>query len=322
MPQESAPAQIIYEYIKANTKDGRLPDGFDIPWLKSMWAPGAQDGVFLYHMAPIESAPDPAREQKILKALKLMASENSGAHVNEVLAIFEELDKKDSIVRLFDLICRTIASHQKELDLMTLLDFGDYLICKGTSLLAAKLGLNILAPFSVPFVEEVAMEFGVYDEFTYYAARILGNNRWPNGNAELFELAKNVRGWGRIHAVEYLEPATQEIRDWLLFEGADNTVIPQYSANICLQKAGAEQRLDGHLTAKEFDAIQSLIRESLTPDGPGPGITDGGRLLPKFIQKAEVFTPDTGVIRMILDSADKYALDRKTVEAAKKLAGV
>ena len=183
MPQESAPKQIIYEYIKANTKDGRLPDGFDIPWLKGMWAPGARDGVALQHMVPIELTPDPERDRKILKALQLMASENNGDHVNEVFAIFEELDEKDSIVRLFDPIVQTIVNHQKELDLMTLIKYGDFLICSGSSLLAVKLGLSVLAPFNVPFVEEVAMEFGVYDEFTYFAARILGNQTWPNGNA-------------------------------------------------------------------------------------------------------------------------------------------
>ncbi|MBR4502183.1 MAG: hypothetical protein IKP22_09870 [Clostridia bacterium] len=321
MPQGSAPRQIIYEYIKSNTKDGRLPEGFDIPWLEDVWAPGAQDGVALQHMVPIGSTRDPERDEKILKGLKLMASENNAAHVDEVFAVFGELDKKDSIVRLFDPIVRTIASRREELDLMALLDFGDFLICNGTSLLAVKLGLNVLAPFSVPFVEEVAMEFGVYDEFTYYAARILGNRQWPNGNAELFDLAKNVRGWGRIHAVEWLVPATQEIRDWLLFEGADNTVIPQYSADICLQKAEAEKRLEGQLTEKEYYAIENLIRESLTPGGPCPGVTDGDRLLPKFIEKAAVFPPDTGVIRMILDSAAEYGLDQSTIETAKKLAG-
>jgi hypothetical protein len=93
---------------------------------------------------------------------------------------------------------------------------------------------------------------GVYDEFTYYSARTLSKGSWPKGNEELFILAKNVHGWGRIHAVEWIKPETQEIKDWLLFEGADNTVIPQYSANICLQKAEAENRLEGDLSTREY----------------------------------------------------------------------
>ena len=320
MSQESAvnPTCPIYEYIKDNTKDGRLPDGFEIPWLKDIWAPGAQDGVALNHMIPIELTPGAERDQKILEVLKLMASENNGDHVDEVFAVMEELDKKDSIVRLYDPITRMIASHQKELDLHTLLQFGDYLICKGTSLLAVKLGLSVIAPFSAPFVEDVAVEFGVYDEFTYYAARILSHKCWENGNAKLFELAKAVKGWGRIHAVEWLEPETPEIRDWLLFEGANNTVIPQYSANICLQKAEAEKRLDCSLTANEYTAIGKLIRESLV-QGPCRGVTNGERLLSKYILKAQDFPADPEFIRIVLEAADEYHLNKNVIEAAKRL---
>ncbi len=320
MSQESASGPIcpIYEYIKDNTKEGCLPEGFEIPWIKDIWAPGAHDGVALYHMVPIASAPDAERDQKILEALKLMASENNGDHVNEVFAVFEELDKKDSIVRLYDPITRIIAVHQKEMDLHTLLQFGDFLICNGTSLLAVKLGLSVIAPFNAPFVEDVATEFGVYDEFTYYAARILSDGCRPGSNAKLFELAGNVKGWGRIHAVEWLEPETPEIRDWLLFEGANNTIDPQYSADVCLQKAEAEKRLDCSLTADEYAAIGKLIRASLV-QGPCRGITDGERLLSKYIQKAQGFPADPELIRIILEAADEYSLNRNVVEEAKRL---
>ena len=323
MSQESAvnPTCSIYDYIKGNTKDGRLPEGFRIPWLQDMWAPGAHDGVALNHMIPIALKPDPERDQKILEALKLMASENNGDHVDEVFAIAEELDKKDSIVRLYDPIIRMIAEHQKEMDLLTLLQFGDFLICKGTSFLAVKLGLSVIAPFNAPFVEDVAVEFGVYDEFTYYAARILTNACWPDGNAKLFELARNVKGWGRIHAVEWIRPETPEIRDWLLFEGADNTIIPQYSANICLQKAEAKKRLEDSLTADEYTAIGKLIRESLV-QGPCRGVTDGEELLSKYILKAQEFPTDPELIPMILEAAEEYNLNKNVIEAAKRLIDV
>ena len=66
MAQEPAGGEprSIYIYILENTKDGRLPEGFSIPWLESMWAPGAEDGVALYHMYPIENTPDPERDRK------------------------------------------------------------------------------------------------------------------------------------------------------------------------------------------------------------------------------------------------------------------
>lgn len=312
------PTAPIYEYIKANTKDGRLPEGFEIPWLKDMWAPGAHDGVLLNHMLPLAFSPDPEREKKILEALKLMAAEDSGDHIDEVFDIFESLDKETSIVRMDDEIGRIIAAHQQELNLSNLLQFGDWLLCTGISLLAVKLGLSVLGVFSAPFVEEVMMEMGVYDEFTYYAAKTLSMDTWPKGNEELFALAKNVHGWGRIHAVEWLRPETHEIRDWLLYEGADNTIVPQYSANICLQKAEAEKRLEGSLSTEEFEAIGKLIRESLK-SGPCPGVTDGERLLPKYIAKAKDFQGERETVRMILDAAEKYQFSPETIGAAKEL---
>lgn len=287
----------IYEYIKKHTKDGRLPEGFRIPWIQSMWAPGAQDGVSLYHMAPLQ--PDPAREQKILEALKLMSAEENAQYTETIFAIFEELEQQAPIVKLYDEIVLTIIRHQAELHPIRLLNYGDWLICQGASLMAVKLGLTVLSPFNVPFVEEVMMEFGVYDEFTFYAARVLSQGHWQNGNAELFRLAKNVRGWGRIHAVEFLEPETQEIRDWLLFEGADNDVIPQYSADLCLRKAGAESRLDGNLSAEEHEAIGKLIRAALEP-GPCPGVTDVD-ILPKFLVRGKEFPVDLELRQMIFD---------------------
>ena len=294
LPRPECP---IYEYIKSHTQDGRLPEDFRIPWIGGLWAPGAQDGVFLYHMAPLSSDPD--REQKILQALKMMSSEDNGDHIQEVFQIFEKIEKDTSIVRLFDEIIRIILANQADLNFGNLLNFGDWLICNGVSLLSVKLGLTVIAPFSAPFVEEVMTEFGVYDEFTYYAARVLSLKYWQNGNEKLFDLAKNVRGWGRIHAVEYLQPETQEIRDWLLYEGADNDILSQYAADTCLQKAGAEERLDANITAEEFAAIGKLIQAALEP-GPCPGVTDAERILPKYLAKEKEFPIDPALKQLIL----------------------
>lgn len=301
--QISKPECAIYEYIKRNTVDGHLPEGFEIPWLRDIWAPGAQDGVALYHMHPLQ--PDQERSDKILKALMMMADENNGDYVNEIFSIWEELDGKESIVRMYDEIIRALISHHSEMDLDRLINYGDWLICNGVSLLSVKLGLTVLSPFNVPFVEEVMQEFGVYDEFTYYAARVLSQNERVNGNEELFSLAKNVNGWGRIHAVEYLRPETQEIKDWLLFEGADNNIMMQYSADVCLQKSDALMRLDSDFTAEEFEAIGKLIEAAIEEQGPCPGITDGEQILQKYLDKGDEYTIDPELRQRILQKSKK-----------------
>lgn len=312
------PTSPIYEYIKTHTKEGRLPEDFSIPWIEDAWAPGAHDGVFLKHMAPVESVPDEDRDRRILRALTLTAAEDSLDHIEELFGLLEEIDEKTTVVRLYDEIQRIVYENQDQMDLMNLLNFGDWLISTGVSLLAVKWGLSVIAGFDAPFVGEVATEFGVYEEFTYYAARILSQRIRENGNDELFSLAQNTRGWGRIHAVDYLRAETQEIRDWLLYNGADNTVIPQYSADVCLQKAEAGKRLESSLSAEEYKAIGQLIGYTLEP-GPCPGLTDGERILSLYLAKAKEYPADRELIRKILEKAEDYRLGPDAAETARQI---
>lgn len=135
-----------------------------------------------------------------------------------------------------------------------------------------------------------------YPAGTNPAAESSGQQERPEA---LFRLAKNVRGWGRIHAVEFLKPETKEIQDWLLFEGADNNVLGQYSADTCLQKSGAESRLDAGLSAREHEAIGKLIQTALEP-GPCPGVTDVD-ILPKFLVRGKEFSVDLELRQLIFD---------------------
>ena len=215
---------------------------------------------------------------------------------------------------------RTIGMHATQLNLRALADYADYLITYGTSSLAVKLGLIILAGFNFQFIEEVMLTFGAYDEFTYFAARTLSQPNWRNGNKQLFDLAKNVYGWGRIHAVEYLKPDSQEIRDWLLYEGSENDIISQYSADVCLQKAGVQERLSSiaSLSKREFDAIGKLIGYTLE-DGPCPGITDADQILPMYLKAAADYPIDRTLIQKILDKGQKYYHNPKLIDVATQL---
>mgnify|MGYP002865789456 CR=1 FL=1 len=61
---------------------------------------------------------------------------------DRLMEIFEELDREESIVRLYDEIQQIIYYNQSKLDLNALISFGDYLICYGLSLLAIKAKYN------------------------------------------------------------------------------------------------------------------------------------------------------------------------------------
>ena len=312
------PTEPIWELVKRSQTDGRLPKDFRIPWIDGMFAPGARDGISLYHM--VTPPRDPARNGLILKLLRLISEAEDQKNMPEIFRILETLNKQVSWVYLYDEIMSVISANQADLSLGDLLRFSDFLVCKGVDLMTVKAGMCLVGGFVVPFVEDIAMELGPYDEFTYYAARILAGRK--DANPKLFRLAQSVSGWGRIFAVRYLRPDTQEIRDWLLYEGAENTVIPQYSADVCLVKSGASQRLDLPVSRAEYLAIGKLIGYALS-DAPGtrpcPGLTDPAGLIPKYLKAARMHRPDSSVLWAIRDAAGLLGLDPKVMEDVKKM---
>ena len=321
--EQNSEAKSIYQNILDNLQNGELPSDFVIEGAESRrtqfkFVPGAMDGILLYHTTPYIA--DEETKQQILQALTLVSAEYNSEHVPQILGIFEKLESKITMVKLYDTVRGVMLENIQDLNAEKLLNFGDYLISYGTSFLAVKLGLTLLSIFNdkIPFVEEVHLTFGAYDEFTWFAARYLSSGACKDGNAALFELARHVRGWGRIHTVNELEPETEEIRDWLLFEGAENTIMAQYSADLCLLKAGALGRLNGDVSRAEFDAVSSLMAAALEKEGPCRGITDD-RLLPAYLKAAERFPLNRELIQSIRDWSEKNEMDEAVALADRLL---
>ena len=324
IPEEKAQPQRIpiLKYIEEHLQDGELPEDFIIEGAdnrsSAKWAPGAMDGMLLYHMTPYQA--DEETKAQILEALTLISEEENSEHVPQILDIFEQLEKKASVMRMYDTFVRVMLDHINELNVEKLLKFGDYLISYGTSFMAVKFGLTLLSIFTdqISFIREVNLSLGAYDEFTWFAARYLSSGACKDGNADLFQLAKHVHGWGRIHAVNYLRPETAEISDWILFEGAENTIIPQYSADLCLWKAGALERLEKGVSEAEFTAIGTLLEYALD-DGPCQGVSDANKIFPAYLRAAEQFPLNRDLVRAICDMSFKSDMDPQIKEMAEKL---
>ena len=317
-PAESAqkPTMSIYENIQQHLQDGELPRDFVIEGAETRskaakFAPGAMDGILLYHMTPYTA--DEETKEQILQALRLICEEDNARNVPQIMDIFEKLEHRASVVKLYDAIIEVMLKNMDSLDPEKLLQFGDYLVSYGITFLAVKLGLSLLGIFTekVAFVKEVHLTLGAYDEFTWFAARYFSSGACKGGNEDLFRLAKHVCGWGRIHAVAYLEADTKEISDWLLYEGAENTILPQYSADLCLLKAGAAHRLREGVTEEEFNAIGKLMQYALE-GGPCPGLSYANELVPAYLEAAKRFP----AVRELLQSLRDYCGEIEMQEAA------
>ena len=91
---------------------------------------------------------------------------------------------------------------------------------------------------------------------------------------EILSLAGKVRGWGRIHCIDFLEPAADTTKDWLFLNGVDNDVVPAYSAWTVYEKADVEERMKKEtFTYEEVHALL-LLTAALLDEGPVSGISN------------------------------------------------
>ena len=289
----------IYEYITDNIADGLLPNGFSLgPFKKgdrALFADGAADGIAIYHTAlPELPANLPARIARGIEQARV--DDYEGANDT-----FVAMTDENPAIALIDEIQQFVLGHSEDLDAQALWAYATFLLFISDEVELVKVGLSLLEIFGEPEeqVKQVVRTLGLSDEFTIFAAWCMRS--WTDGNEELFQLAMKTDGWGRIHAVEMLEPNTPEIRDWLLFEGVNNTVMPEYSALTCYVKAGVSELLAGEMDRREFAAATAIVHAALS-DAPVAGfaaLDDPEGELNRYIAQAS---------RQALDTADRECL--------------
>ena len=295
--------QSIYQQICAHTKDGVLDGGFfpqdadksDVP---IRFAPGAMDGICIYHIGL------PPLDEEGTKEMVAALEAASDGRISDADQMFAEWTKKHRAIQSVDDMQRYICQHDDTLNLKNLVSTGANMILESVHVECVKIGLGILELFSLPLAEvkEMIRQVGLCDEFTIFA--IWNMQKWDNANDEIFTLARKVHGWGRIHAIERLQPDTAEIRHWLLTEGTVNDVMGAYSALTCWEQSGAEEILYGSPTEEEYRGIVRLIA-SLLHEGPVTGLSalkNPKKVLLRFLEVSGSFNrtnEDIEVIRHI-----------------------
>lgn len=287
----------LFELIKENLDHDELKSGFSLPREQQEGSPGfvdgAMDGILLYHSKPYE-----AREEELAMLGKALAAASAGDG-DTADELFDRIGQKVRALQLVDGFQLYIQQHADELNIAELYPCIFDIVCRSSHRESIKFCLEIMELLDTEhdFIKNVVRMMGLSDEFTLYAVWIMRN--WENGNEEIFELAKRVHGWGRIHAVEQLVPDTEEIREWLLTEGVKNEILPAYSALTCWEKSAAQQRLAGELSEAEYRGILTLCA-ALMDEGPISGISN-------------LENPDA-LVAGIVKRADEYALTLEDYE--------
>ncbi len=314
----------LYDAIAAAAKDGALPADFSLPRGDQLadgiqWADGAQDGVAYYHMRRTKPADEALR---LMKNAVSAASEHA---FHEADRLFTALGKTARAITMADTLLTYVLEHMKQLTMLNLYAWSRRALLHSSDRECVKYGLCLLVLFKTGQsgrLKQAIRVIGLSDEFTRFACLLM--RHWPDGNDEIWALAKKVHGWGRIHAVELLEPRTEAIRRWFLLDAVHNDIMSAYSALPCWQKSNAADLLKGRPTREEFTGLRDLL-EALTDEEPVTGLSairDREAVVLRFLDTARALpleAADYVTVRHLRDWFDESGTGAPVVKACQEL---
>ncbi|MEV4753055.1 hypothetical protein ACFQVD_40150 [Streptosporangium amethystogenes subsp. fukuiense] len=142
-------------------------------------------------------------------------------------------------------------------------EVGRHLTEHGTRRDAVKIGIVLLGVCGDERDRELLLLLGTLEELTLYAVVALQHTQ-PDRQRAAYELARRVRDWGRIHAVERLKGCDDpQIKAWLLRDGFRNGIMNEYLAHLAattgdLYSALLEPDIDDTLLDGAADILAAL----------------------------------------------------------------
>jgi len=249
---------------------GRHPPALPEPEtgeIRMRWAPGARDGVGIFHVRPPEPSTVHLHVDRLLDAARAFLQGGS-------LEPFETAaTDAGALTTVEALLSRVLADLPLPPDALAALVCA--VLAESATPEAIKLALALagLLRGGTDF-EPVLRLCAVHDEFTLYAGVAL-LDRGADPEATWLAIAQRVYGWGRVHAVHRL--CAQKVgplaRRWLLTEGSANDVLPAYTALTIAEQTDPIVALGD---APEDTALLNglgALYEGLCDEGPCAGMS-------------------------------------------------
>lgn len=263
----------IYQHISDNldSQSGRLKESaYKLPDDERRfkptdlrWVAGGMDGAFGHHSGgqDLEQADEIAN---LLHNFAKSGSRNSEQRIYNILL-------NDSLVGYID----TALEKAVELGISPepyLHGFANLLTTRSPDRGPVKFGIAILGLIRDPADLAIIKLLGKHEEFTLFSAVAISNLA-KNPEVELFELAKTVDGWGKIHLVERLaQTKDPAIKYWLIRDGYKNNIMYEYLVYSCAVGGDLHQELANRsIDEKLFDSAGDIIK-ALICGGPAEDI--------------------------------------------------
>ena len=275
----------IYRHITAHLRDapGLAPGGDTLPDDARLrersgfgWAPGAMDGAFGHHGSP-ESAEETAAH--VFDAFRALTDRATDPHAVELYTLLTSHSALDFVDPLLQRIVEVGGIDPERVHAV-----ASWLATSAPDREPVKVAIALLGIVRGQNDGDVLLTLGRHEEFTLFAIVAL-SNRDQGGERVIFELAKNVTGWGRIHLVERLtETTNDEIRAWLLRDGYRNEIMWEYTALICARTGGL---LDAVRLPDPDDALLTGAGDLLATLTASGGPAEGMESYPDGAEAAE-----------------------------------
>ncbi len=229
--------------------DGSLSDtGFALPdqqahWSGATFAAGALDDG----PSHTPSLRDLRQAHDLSAALQAAARDHSAAR----LAKLQQTLLEASSASIAATLGRLQRCGAEPLRLATL---ARWLASRAPDVIAVKCAIGLLGQYGTAADADLIMTLGLHEEFTLSCALALCKLLGPEqSQTAMWNLARRVHGWGRIHVVRRLATTgCPEIQQWLLRDGYRNSRMDEYLAYLCatggkllpaLQAGAADDRL-------------------------------------------------------------------------------
>jgi hypothetical protein len=230
------------------------------------WAAGARDGVSLFHMGRGDSE---ETGQAVWSAIVAVVEAASDATVKRLY----EAAMKGPTASAADAIVARV-EEANSLDRGRALRLARWLTREAADREAVKLGVVLLGTLGNAGDRPALERLARHEEFTLFAVVALLNRNLATWR-DLWEIAKDVHGWGRVHAVLRLAKCEDpRVRRWLLREGFRNAVMDEYLALVCAEAGDlAGELAEDQMDAELLDGAASLLSAiaGTTLGGPSNG---------------------------------------------------
>lgn len=280
----------LYKRITdAMDAEGNLPDGFMLRGepanLKGkLFADGAIDGTIRYFMGPVENA-------DVSGLSVVLTTASNGQFKDAVNALLTHFMNGGTMLPVMDALQGWIYDNPDKLNPAELGRFCRTLLTESTDVESVKFALTVLELLEQENDDElrdIILTLAKSDELTLFC--LFQMVQWDDGMEQVYKLAKSMKGWGRIHAVSMLKPVSEEIADWLLYEGWHNEVADEYSAMTIIKRCKVADKLSADKVSEKFLQNATRLIGCALEDSAVAGVRSykrGEELLNKYLNHVD-----------------------------------